>query len=178
MTAENFIDLDEQRNARREGRGEDVQVKFNGNVYSLPAELPSEVFDPLLDMKEDLAGIVRAVATVAAKANAQTVEVVMRVLTEHPTLPVQVIDILRGSLITLFGLEQWERFQASRPSINDIFALFMGLSRMYGVGLGEASGSSASSESDGANSQPTTSSSTESTPDVSSVGQESQVVSA
>lgn len=161
--AENLIDLDEARNARREGRSDTVDVKFHGETFTLPSELPSEVFDPLLDMQEDLAGIIRAVAQVAGKANVEMTQVVGRVLQEHPSIPVKVVNILRESLHSLFGDEQWDKFNALKPSINDIFSLITGLGRMYGVGLGEASGSSASSESDGANSQPTSSSSTAST---------------
>jgi hypothetical protein len=159
------------RAARREGadpRG--VPVTFDGREYLLPAEVPAQVLDPLLDGDLDLVGLIKVAYDASKDARATETdrdrmqEVIWETLAAKPDLPVTVIRAIRDSLALLFGAEQWEAFQASQPSLPDMGALVVGLVSEYGVGLGEALRSGNSSIPAGTTLSPTSSGSTGSTP--------------
>jgi hypothetical protein len=167
-----LIDLNAERSARaakREGAGENVRIPFGDAEYLLPAELPATVVDHLLDPEVEIAQLIiaalRAFKDGTASDNAATV--IAQVLTERPDLPLGFVRAVLGAVEQLFGAEQWTAFQAQNPSAQDLLALIKGLIRVYGTGLGEAFGSSASSTSAGTTSKPTSNVSTTLTPEAS-----------
>jgi hypothetical protein len=46
------VDLDAARAARREAKGEDIIVRFGGNDFTMPPELPFEVVEVLGDIRD------------------------------------------------------------------------------------------------------------------------------
>jgi hypothetical protein len=167
------IDLNARRAARaarREAGGGPVTVPFGDAIYELPAELPAAVLMPLLDGDLDLAWLMKGAfdAYRGAKPSEQDkmADLVVEGLITNPTLPVDVLRAIRSGLEELFGAEQWSRFWNSIPSLPDIVELIKGCWEVYGVSLGEAFASSASSSSGGATSNPTSNGSTSSMPAV------------
>lgn len=161
-TAANVIDLDA---AIRESSFPDgIQVPYKGTTYVLPAELPLDVFDPLLSPDFDLVGLIKTVLGEDGQAEGDLGDAVISVLFKRPNLPLEVRDTIYASLALLFGEDQWTQFQAQRPGVATLTVLIKGLFTSYGVALGEAFGSGGSSESDGDSSKETSSSTTESTP--------------
>lgn len=172
------IDLDAKRReraakraARREGaHPEGIPITFDGKSYMLPAEIPAEVLDPLLEGDLDLVGLIKVAydasrdAQRSAESRDRMESMIWETLAAHPDLPVSVIRAVRDSLAVLFGAEQWQAFQASKPSLADIGALIVSLVSEYGVSLGEALRSSGSATNGGPTSSPTSAGSTESTP--------------
>jgi hypothetical protein len=165
-----FADLDlDAAAARRESAfPEGIPVKFGGNTFILPAELPAEALDPLLDLDIDMASIIASAARIQATATEEQqrqagTQVMIDALLANPNLPVDAIRALRSALAVLFGEEQWIKFNESRPSVPDIVRLVRGLWRAYGTSLGEAFGWGGPSESDGETSKQTSNGSTGST---------------
>lgn len=164
-----LLDLDA---ARRESKYPDgFPLRKGGTTFVLPAELPLEVFDPLLSEELDLVGILKAaLEEKGGDADESLGEVIVDVLMSRPTLPRQVIAAIQDCLRVLFDAEtpgNFDAFAATRPSVNDYLRLVKGLLPLYGVSLGEAFGSPASSESDGATLKQTSPSTADSTPEVS-----------
>lgn len=166
------IDLDASRTARsakREGSKTGVVVRMYDNQFDLPVELPASVVDLLLDGDLDIAGLIRSVVGVWTDNNAaperreQAEALFMEALLTHPSLPVDVLRTVRSAIATLFGEEQWARFNALNPSVPDLAALIRGLWGEYGVSLGEAWSSPAPSATGGATRNPTSNGSTGST---------------
>ena len=135
-TLTNVIDLDA---ARRESAFPDgINVPFRGETYTLPGELPADVFDPFLTPEFDLSGLL---VTLFKDDDAEKKELgdrVVGLLLDRPMLPAEIITAIYAALELLFGDEQWATFKAARPSIPDIARLVSGLFRLYGVSLGEA----------------------------------------
>jgi hypothetical protein len=92
-------------------------------------------------------------------------QLVLEALLSHPTLPVDVLRTIRAALASLFGDDQWQRFNDLKPSISDLAALLRGLAAEWGVGLGEAWASSAPSPNGGATLKSTFNAGTASTPE-------------
>ena len=164
------LDLDAAAAARREGSFPDgIPVTYGGTVFTLPAELPAEALDPLLGLDVDMASIMAAAAKVQATASEAEARaagggVLIDALLANPNLPLDVVKAIKASLAVLFGPEQWEAFLAKKPSIPVYAGLVKGLWRAYGVSLGEAFASPASSAAAGETLNSTSSAPTDSTP--------------
>lgn len=157
------IDLDAARRERQQPEG--IPVTLAGEAFLLPAELPLDVFDPFLDEEFDLAGLIRDGITRYKADEAAGVEgVVVDILFLRPDLPLDIIGRVFEAFSILFGGdEEFARFKRTRPSVIDYAELFKGLYRGYGVGLGEAFASLASSGAAGETQKQTSDASTEST---------------
>lgn len=143
----------------------------NGQVITAPAEFPLDVLDPLLSEDLDLIGVVKLVVDREPRVgeDGETVEddiatIVVDVLMERPAILAQVKRAIGQCFAALFSEEDYARFVAARLGVRTLAALVKGLLSEYGVGLGEALGSPASSESSGEPSSPTSDGSTDSTP--------------
>jgi len=98
------IDLDAARAARQEASGEGPVIVWGGQDYTLPAEIPFETAEELSRLE-------------AAHAAENDVEAT---------------DAIIKAISSLLGAEQYERFAAGRPSVDDMAALVDGLSEAYG----------------------------------------------
>lgn len=145
---------------------EGIPVPYKGTTYVLPAELPLDVLDPLLDPEFDLIGLLKL--AVDGDDDADLGEVLIDVLFKRPGLPLEIRDTIFGCLQLLFGEEQWKQFQSNRPGLTTIATLIKGIFKVYGVSLGEAFASLSSSVSDGATPNQTSNATTALTPDTSS----------
>ena len=168
-----MVDMNAGRRERQAPTG--VPLAFGHATFTLPAELPADVFDPLLDPAFDLAGIIRDAMTKAKDpdGNDRAMQaVIVDVLFDRPSIPVDTINAIKACLRILFGDDQWPAFLRERPSVPDFVYLVRNLGRVYGVGLGEAFGLSGSSPSVGQSSKETSGGITGSTPEASGVPQE------
>lgn len=160
---------------RREAQYPDgINVELGDDSFLLPAELPADLLDPLLSDDLDLAGLIKkgyekrtAAQAAGADSDESLGKTVVDLLLDRPDLPKRLVESIKDVFRVLFGEEQYARFAGQRPSINDYVRLTQALMVMYGVSLGEASASPASSESGGATSSATSSGSTDSTPEAS-----------
>lgn len=160
------IDLDAARRERQQPEG--LPLVIGGQEFNLPAELPLDVFDPFLDETFDLAGLIREGIEKATSTGEDGKErgiegAVIDILFLRPDLPLDIINRVYRAFEVLFGAEQYKAFKSHRPSLVDYATLFRLLFKAYGVGLGEAFASLASSGDAGEPQQPTSSASTEST---------------
>lgn len=162
------IDMNAARRERQAPEG--IVVPFGDETFTLPAELPVDVFDPFLADEFNLSGLIRDgigrykaetdrhKAEVARKDAGEDVtpkgpqlsKVVLDTLFDRPDLPLEVVKTIYASFELLFGADQYARFKTQRPSLEDYQFLTAALLDMYGVSLGEALASPGSSESDGA----------------------------
>lgn len=163
MTAAPLLDLDA---ARREAAYPDgIPVVKGGQTFTLPAELPVEVFDPFLSENLGLVDILKD--ALSEKADDKGLgELVIDTLLARPSLPADLLQAIKDAFAVLFD-EQYPAFVATRPSVQDYVRLTRGLVQAYGVSLGEATASPGSSESAGATPKPTSTSTTDSTPEAS-----------
>src|SRR5690606_12695592 len=144
VTAALGIDLNA---AVRESKSPDgIPVVYGDKTFTLPAELPVDVFDPLLDSEFDLVGLIKALLD---STKDDLGEAIVDLLTNRPDLPVEVRDTVYDCLGLLFGEEQFAEFRAQRPGFTTYARLIGGLAKEYGTTLGEAFASPASSESGG-----------------------------
>ncbi|MFD9394138.1 hypothetical protein ACFWBB_26400 [Streptomyces sp. NPDC060000] len=156
------IDLDAERREVQYPDG--IPVKFGGEQFIFPAELPAEALDPILS--DDL-GLVELLGEVIESSDGDAgIGEVVTALFRRPTLPRKFLAAIRETYGILLG-DQHEGFVKKRPSIGDYVRLTTGLVRVYGVELGKLFRSADSSASDSQTSSPTSPASTESTPDVS-----------
>ncbi|PNG22425.1 hypothetical protein [Streptomyces cahuitamycinicus] len=156
------IDLDAERREVQHPDG--IPVKFRGEQFIFPAELPAAALDPILSDELDLVGLLGDVIN-SSDGDAGIKEVV-NALFRRPSLPRKFLEAIRATYgILLEG--QNEDFLERKPSVPDYVRLTTGLARVYGVDLGKLFRSADSSETDGATSSPTSPASTESTPDAS-----------
>jgi hypothetical protein len=137
-TATNVLDLDAAR--RESAHPEGIVVRLGGEDFTLPAELPADVFDPFLTPEFDLSGLIIAVFKDKNDDGSESdlAERLVSLLFDRPSLPTEVIDAVYRALELLFGDEQWATFKAQRPSFKDLGRLVGGLFRLYGTSLGEA----------------------------------------
>lgn len=122
----NVLDLDEVKAARTEAVGGGYEVRFGGESFHLPAEIPADVVDRLLDLQvvtDDLDPEAETMTTEQQKA---------------------LHEALISLAVVLLGEEQWQAFSKHRPSLEDIQALVDGVLTLYGMKPGE-SGASAES---------------------------------
>lgn len=158
------LDLDA---ARRETEAPDgIEVVLGGQNFLLPAELPVDVFDPFFTDEFDLGGLLKAVLEDDEEDSMG--QSVVKLLLERPQLPMVSIQAVYSAFEVLFGVDDWPRFKATRPSIQDYGRLLKGLFELYGTSLGEAFASVASSANGGPTPKPILPGSTpESTPETS-----------
>ena len=160
-----LLDLDA---ARREITHPDgIPVQFKGQTFTLPAELPADVFDPFLSEKFDLMSLAKAALTDDAEVNGMevtTIDRILAVLEEQPQIIANGLAAIKDAFALLFGAQEYSAFVALRPSFTDYARLLKGLIGLYGVGLGEAFASPASSGSVGATPSPIYDSAITSTP--------------
>lgn len=161
-----LIDLDSERQARaarREGAGQHVEIAIAGESFRLPAELPVTVLERLLDPDVEISQMLILALRAYQQGSEQAGEIIIRTLSDQPDLPLGFLRAVMSAVELLFGTDEWARFQAADPSAQDVIALIKGLFTSYGVGLGEAFSSPASSEIAGSTPSPTSSGSTGST---------------
>lgn len=144
----NVLDLDALEAQRREGRGDALEVKWQGTAYTLPVELPMEAVEELAAMAE--------VEDIDEDADPQLAAAALK----------QVSRGLDGGLAVLFCTEltlperpddwpadqdwhvgnphvhsddcAWRTFCRTRPSLETRMALVNGVWAAYGISLGEA----------------------------------------
>ncbi|MER6109385.1 hypothetical protein [Streptomyces hirsutus] len=164
------IDLDAERREVQYPDG--IPVKFKGEQYIFPAELPAEALDPMLSDELDLVGLLGEVIE-SADGDAGVSEVINAVF-RRPALPRKFLEAVRATYAILLS-EQHKDFLAARPSIGDYVRLTTGLTRVYGVELGKLFRSVGSSENASETSNPTSpASTTDSTPGASGSAQDSR----
>jgi hypothetical protein len=162
------IDLDAERREVQYPDG--IPVKFGGEQFILPAELPAEALDPILSDELDLVGLLGDVID-SAEGDAGITEVVTA-LFRRPSLPRKFLAAIRETYAILLR-DQHETFLEQRPYIGDYVRLTTALTRVYGVELGKLFRSAGSSANDSQTSKPTSPDSTGSTPDASGSDQDS-----
>ena len=136
-TKSNLLDLDAAR--RENAHPEGIVVVLGGEEFTLPAELPADVFDPFLAPEFNLSGLILTLFKSADDGKElEIADRLMILLLDRPSLPTEVVDAIYTALELLFGAEQWATFKAQRPSFKDLGRLVSGLFRMYGTSLGEA----------------------------------------
>lgn len=152
------LNLDSARAARAETKKAPT-VTIGGRALTLPAELPLEVLDPLTTLNVDISLLIRQVMDARAaggdRAQEDIVSAVIDMLVVNPSLPTDVIAAVKEMTRRLFGEDGYVHLAAQRLTITDIGVLAKWIMRRYGVGLGEASRSSDSSEDSGTTSKPT-----------------------
>lgn len=156
------IDLDAERREIQHPDG--IPVKFHGEQFIFPAELPAAALDPILSDELDLVGLLGDVIN-SSDGDAGIKEVV-NALFRRPALPRKFLEAIRKTYAVLLE-GQNEDFLARKPSVPDYVRLTIALARVYGVELGKHFQSVDSSETDSQTSSPTSADSTESTPDAS-----------
>ncbi|WP_449060604.1 hypothetical protein [Planomonospora algeriensis] len=154
-----MLDLDAIRAERTAATADTFPLRFRGrDLAVLPSELPLDVLEPLTGVAVDLGLIVRTALDAARKdpaaATMAVIDMVVDQLILNQELPEQVMAAAKEMARRLLGDDGYAAFLAARPSVHDVIALVRGLARVYGVGLGESSPSSAS-VSGGTTSTPT-----------------------
>lgn len=115
------IDLDAARAARREANGVAPSVRFNGETYELPVEVPFET--------------TKLMIAVSAETDAVRIN--------------EMVDGVLGALLGEEGYRKFLA-SSPAPTLQDVIALIYGLTIEYGVTLGESRASTESSPSSGA----------------------------
>lgn len=146
-----LIDLDAPR--RESAHPDGIPVRFGGQSFTLPAELPLDtltglILDPDLDLPGLLTRLSRSTEATFGKD-------VVDALLDRADLPHTALKAFTNALESLFGVEEYAKFTRLRPSIPDYIRLIKALWSLYGVSLGEAARSLTSPESDGATSKRT-----------------------
>jgi hypothetical protein len=144
------LDLDQERVVRREGKGDALRVRNRGQEFALPAELPLEALAPLADLDVDFGALMQqAMGAADANDRKEAGNILVDMLLTRKDLPKQVVDAVKTMLSVIFGPDQWAAFLNTRPSLPDFMALARGLFAAYGTSLGEALGSTSSSDAGG-----------------------------
>ncbi|MFB8235530.1 hypothetical protein ACFC58_03170 [Kitasatospora purpeofusca] len=155
--------------------GEEPVVLGGTTVATLPAELPLEVWQPLVGIPY-LPLLLRKLVEAAqsqGEEQAEAAGLVVDVLGSEPGLPSDLIAAAGEMGRRLLGEDGFHRLMAQRPSHSDILELVRYAWTKYlggGAGLGELIGPSASPSNAGPTSKPTSSASTTSTPEASGDG--------
>jgi hypothetical protein len=156
------IDLDAERREVQYPDG--IPVKFGGEQFIFPAELPAEALDPILSDELDLVGLLGDVLE-SSDGDAGIKEIV-NALFRRPSLPRKFLEAIRETYAILLP-DQYEDFLRQRPYIGDYVRLTTALTKVYGVELGKLFRSADSSENASETSSQTSPATTESTPDAS-----------
>ncbi|WP_256975411.1 hypothetical protein [Streptomyces sp. CS159] len=141
-----------------------IPVKFRGEQFIFPAELPAAALDPILSEELDLVGVLGDV--IASADGDAGVQQVIGALFRRPALPLKFLEAIRQTYAILLE-DQTQDFLDRKPSVPDYVRLTTGLARVYGVELGKLFRLGASSGSDSQTSNPTSPDTTASTPDAS-----------
>lgn len=162
MTSSSFVlDLDAERREVRYPHG--IAVKFHGEQFIFPAEIPADALDPLLSDDLDLVGFF---SELIQGSGGGTVSEITDLLFRRPRLPRQFYTAVKDVYRILLDEQQYTDFLAKRPSIPDYVRLTAGLAKVYGVELGKLFTPDSSSETDSGTSSPTSpASTTASTPE-------------
>ncbi|MEU1592769.1 hypothetical protein ABZ468_07885 [Streptomyces sp. NPDC005708] len=156
------IDLDAERREVQYPNG--IPVRFRGEQFMFPAELPADALDPILSEDLDLFGLFAEAIT--SSAGDAGIKEITNALFRRPDLPVKFLRAVRETYAILLE-DQTEDFLKRKPSVPDYVRLTIALIKVYGVDLGKLFRSDDSSETASATSSPTSPASTESTPDAS-----------
>lgn len=162
--------MDDARAARAGATGEDFPLRFRRRqICMLPAELPLDALEPLLNVQVDLPLILRtALDAVKAgedgtKAFLAVLDMVVDLVVMNKDLPAELLAAVKAVGRRVMGDDGYEAFVQARPSINDVIALIKGLGGKWGVGLGESSPSSTGSPSSTTSTPTSAATSTDST---------------
>jgi hypothetical protein len=155
----NEIDLDFLAGRREATEPDGIPVKFRGQTFLLPAELPVDVLDPLLDDEHGVFDMFRDVLQARSVAGGLVDALIA------PGNLLRVRGAVEAVFERLFGVDEYAQFKNLRPSFADYMRIVEGLRRLYGVSLGEAYESLTSSAAGGATPNPTSADSTGSTPE-------------
>ena len=139
-------------------------LTYKGHTFTLPAELPAAVLVPFLDEK---AGLIELVTEVIADAGDDDglADMLEAVLAKRKALPRQLLDAAGAAFQALLG-DDYDAFQALRPSVTAYVLIARAVVTEYGMGLADFFGSDESSGDDGEPSKVTSpSTTTDSTPD-------------
>ena len=163
-----LLDLDASR--RETAHPDGIPVQFHGEIFTLPAELPADVFDPFLSGTFDIVAVAQAmfaddVEAVDGQAAVTMIDRLLGVLEDHPKIIADGFGAIKDSFRLLFGAAEYDAFVLLRPSFADYARLLKGLIGLYGVCLGEAFASPSVSVTAGPTPKLTASVSTSSTPD-------------
>lgn len=149
------LDLDAKRTARREGRGDAIEVRNKGVVFRLPPELPADAIEPLsalAELPEDAEENADALGTIRVSLE----QGLAGLFCTEEKVPCDDATGYPQHLPAGHTTDcQWPLFLDTRPSLDDELELWAGLFGAYGVSLGEALASLESSASDGTQSKPT-----------------------
>jgi hypothetical protein len=162
------IDLDAERREVRYPDG--IPVKFGGEQFIFPAELPADALDPILSDELDLIGFLVEVME-SSDGDAGVAEVVNS-LVRRPTMLRLFLAAIRETYALLLG-DQHTEFLRQKPFLADYVRLTIALGKVYGVELGKLFRSADSSESASEQSSPTSPATTGSTPEASGSGPDS-----
>lgn len=166
------------RAERRGARGETLMLR-DGDlaIAELAAEFPLDVLEPLTSVNLDIALLIDEAMTMSAAQDQATqvasLDTISKILAANPDLFKDLIGAIKEMTSRLLGEEGYVAFIGTRPSPWDVVDMAKGLLSWYGVSLGESSPPSESSNG-GAISQPTSSTTTDSTPLESGETQETQ----
>ncbi|GAA2746170.1 hypothetical protein [Kitasatospora cinereorecta] len=167
---------DKARTAKAEYTVGEEPVIFGGaEVAVLPAELPLEVWQPLVGIPY-LPLLLRKLVEAAQSKGEQQAEaagLIVDVLGSEPSLPSDLIAAFGEMGRRLLGADGYSRLMAERPSHSDVVELARYAWSKYmggGAGLGELIGPSETPSNAGTTSKPTSSASTSSMPAVSGDG--------
>lgn len=153
-----LLDMDA---ARREVTDPDgMTVRFGGEDFTFPAELPMSAFDPILDPKLDLVGVVTRVLSDSKGVSGGVLDLLLM----RPELPRDVLDAFLAIYRNLLGDEAYELFAGKNPSVPDYARLSKALVTAYGVSLGKFFGLASLPTADGETSSQTSPDTTSSTP--------------
>lgn len=159
------INLDAMAQARREERGTPaIEVTFKDRTYTLPAEMPLDAIEPMADLADlpELTDEQQDGPEGAAQMrliNKRFADGLAHLFCDENPAPEPDADgnVVHG------GDCQWRAFERSRPTLEDLMALWNGLFAAYGTTMGEALASLRSAGSDGARSRRTSGGTTGST---------------
>lgn len=142
-------------------------LTYKQQTFLLPGELPGTTIAPLLKLGvlEQLTELLAADDT--APGEDGFIDAFIATLRARPQLPGELLTALKDAFADLLGDDQAEKFWALRPSVNALFVIAREVIAEYGTELADFFGSAISSSTGGSGSKPTSSSTTDSTPEAS-----------
>lgn len=150
------------------GEQADRPLTYKSKTFNLPGELPGTALAPFLAPDLGLIELLQD-ALGDADEDANVIELVLDVLKKQPRLPLDVLDAGKTALRELLGDAGYDEFMALKPSVPALFLIARSVVTEYGMSLMDFFGSDESSEADagGEPSKPTSSDTTDSTPEAS-----------
>lgn len=120
----NIIDLDAAKAARNEAKKVQHVIRFGGEDFTLPQELPMDTLEPLMAMQE--------VGDLIEKEGEQEVS---------PATQLAMVQALSALTRSLLGDEAYARFQAHQPSMDDFHQFIDGALGSFGLSQGNSGAS-------------------------------------